>query len=169
MTSEAIVPTTATSIDDQRAAIGGATSSALIRLAADYNDALDRCTQTSGANIDELMDLFAEGATWTTAGVVSLVGKAAIREMFLARAARYQQDVRIRGIELCGDLVICHGERRDTTFVQEGRQPGMRVLLVKGGKIEQVVVVIDPEAFPRMRGRTATQELEAIAGRGDRT
>jgi hypothetical protein len=168
MTSEANLPRTPTAIEDQRAPIGGGASSAMIRLAVDYNDALDRCTQTGGANIDDLMDLFADGATWTTVGLASLVGKASIREMFLARAARYQQDVQIRGIELCGDLVICHGERRDTTFMREGRQPGMRVLLVKGGKIEQVIVVIDPDVFPPMRGRTAAQELDAILGRGDR-
>lgn len=168
MTSDANLPTTPTAIEDQRASIGGAASSVPIRLAVDYNDALDRCTQTGGANIDELMDLFAEGATWTVVGVTSLMGKAAIREMFLARAARYQQDVEIRGIELCGDLVICHGERRDTTFIQAGRQPGMRILLVKGGKIERVTVVIDPEAFATMRGRTPAQELDAVVGRGDR-
>src|SRR5262249_53851724 len=72
------------------------------------------CTQTGGANIDELMDLFAEGATWTIAGVTSLVGKPAIREMFHARAARYWQDVQIRGIELSGDLG--HLPRRATRF-----------------------------------------------------
>jgi hypothetical protein len=130
----------------------------------DYNDALDRCTQTGGANIDELMDLFAEGATWTAAGFNSLVGKAAIREMFLTRAARYRQEVHLKGIGVCGDLVICHGERRDTTFVREGRQPGMRVLLVKHGMIVQVTVVGDPEAYPRMRGCTAVEELRAILG-----
>src|ERR1044071_9349593 len=135
MTTEANVPATSTTIEDRRTPIGGGASSALIRLAVDYNDALNRCTQTDGANIDDLMDLFAEGATWTVVGFATLTGKAAIREMFLARAARYQQDVQISGIQLCGDLVICHGERRDTTFVREGRQPGMRVLLVRSGKI----------------------------------
>jgi SnoaL-like domain len=164
MTTEDVLPTTSTAIEDRRTSVGGEASSALIRLALDYNDALDRCTQTGGENIEELMELFAEGAMWTAAGFTSLVGKAAIREMFLTRAARYQQDVQLRGIELCGDLVICHGERRDTTFVQEGRQPGMRVLLVKRGKIEQVTVVGDPEAYPRMRGRTAAEELQAILG-----
>jgi hypothetical protein len=144
-------------------------SSALIRLAVDYNDALDNCTQTGGASIDELMDLFAEGATWTLVGVTSLVGKAAIREMYLARSARYQQDVQLIGIELCGDLVLCHGERRDTTYVQDVRQRGTRILLVKGGKIEQVIVVFDPEAFAAVRGgpAAAARELDAIAGRGD--
>src|SRR6266545_5898070 len=152
MASEADLPTTPAAIADERAPIGPAASSALIRLAVDYNDALDRCTQTAGANIDELMDLFAEGAKWMVLGVTSLVGKAAIREMFLGRTARYQQVVETRGIELCGDLVICHGERRDTTFVQSGGERQMRILLVKGGKIEQVIVVFDPEAFARMRG-----------------
>jgi ketosteroid isomerase-like protein len=170
MATEAHLPTTPAAITAQRAPIGPAASSALIRLALDYSDALDRCTQTAGANIDELMDLFAEGATWTVVGVTSLVGKAAIREMFLGRTARYQQVVETRGIELCGDLVICHGERRDTTFVQAGGEQQMRILLVKGGKIEQVIVVFDPEAFAKMRGgaTAAAQALDAIGARDDR-
>ena len=67
-------------------------SSEVVRLAVAYNDALDRCTQTGGANIDELMDLFAEDATWVAVGVdtvvgvsgTSLVGKDAIRASFLS-------------------------------------------------------------------------------------
>src|SRR5207244_12619301 len=136
----------------------------------DYNDALDRCTQTGGANIDEVMDLFAEGATWTLVGVTSLTGKVAIREMFLHRTARYQQSAEITGIELCGDLVICHAERRDTKFVNEGRERQIRILLVKSGKIAQVIVVFDPEAFARMRGGAdaAAQALDVYHARDSR-
>ena len=170
MATEANLPTTPAAITDQLAPIAPAASSVLIRLAVEYNDALDRCTQTGGANIDELMDLFAEGATWTVVGVTSLVGKAAIREMFLRRTARYQQVAEIRGIELCGDLVICHAERRDTTFVQAEGERQIRILLVKGGKIEQVIVVFDSEAYARMRGGAdaAARELEALRARENR-
>ena len=170
MATEANLPTTPAATIEERAPIGPAAASALIRLAVDYNDALDRCTQTGGANIDEVMDLFAEGATWTLVGVTSLTGKAAIREMFLRRTARYQQSAEITGIELCGDLVICHAGRRDTTFVNEGRERQIRILLVKGGKIEQVIVVFDPEAFARMRGGAdaAAQALEVFRARDNR-
>ena len=147
-----------------------AASSALIRLAVDYHDARDRCIRTGGANIDELMDLLAEGATWTVVGVTTLTGKSALREMYLARAARDQQGGEIRGIELCGDLVICQTERRDTTFVQDGRERQIRILLVKGGKIEQVIVVSDPEASARLRGGSAAagQALDTMRARGER-
>lgn len=170
MATDAHLPGAQSAITDEGALIEPAASSALIRLAVDYNDALDRCTQTRGANIDELMDLFAEGATWTVVGVTSLSGKAAIREMFLGRTARYQQVAEIRGIELWGDLVICRGERRDTTFVQAGSEKQIRILLVKGEKIEQVIVVFDPEAYAHMRGggHAAAQELGALGARDHR-
>jgi hypothetical protein len=80
-----------------------------------------------------------------------LVGKEAIRASFLGRAGRYQQVVELKGVDVWGDLVICRGERRDTTFAQEGPERQVRILLVKGGKIKQVTVVFDPEAFERMR------------------
>jgi hypothetical protein len=168
--TEADLPTTPAPITAEPAPIGPAASSRLIRLAVDYNDALDRCTQTSGANIDDVMDLFAEGATWTLVGVTSLTGKVAIREMFLHRTTRYQQSAEITGIELCGDLVICHAERRDTTFVNEGRERQIRILLVKSGKIEQVIVVFDLEAFARMRGgaAAAAQTLDLFRARDNR-
>jgi hypothetical protein len=149
----------------QRAAIGPAASSALLRLAVDYNDALDRCTQTGGANIDALMDLFAEDATWVIVGVTSVVGKAAIRDIFLGRTARYQQVVELKGVDIWGDLVICRGERRDTTFVQVEGEKQVRILLVKEGKIRQVTVVHDPEAYAQSRGgaAAATRELDALS------
>jgi hypothetical protein len=170
MSTEAQLPSTPAATMNQSAPMGAAASSALFRLAVDYHDARDRCMRTGGANIDELMDLLADGATWTVVVVTSLTGKAAIREMYLARAARYQQGSEIRGIELCGDLVICHSKRRDPTFVEEGRERQIRLLLVKGGKIQQVIVVFDPEAFARLRGGStvAAKELEAIRALGDR-
>ena len=131
--------------------VGPATSSDLIRLAVAYNDALDRCTQTGGANIDEVMDLLAEDATWTLVGGESHVGKTAIRAGYLRRTERYQQVGELKGIDLWGDLVVCRGERRDTTLVQAGGEPQLRILLVKGGKIKQVIVVVDPELYARMR------------------
>jgi ketosteroid isomerase-like protein len=139
--------------------MGPAASSERIRLAVAYNDALDRCTQTGGANIDELMDLFAEDAAWVVVGVrdvvgvasPSLVGTDAIRANFWARTALYQQVVELKAIDVWGDLVVCRGERRDTTFTQSGFEPQLRILLVKGGKIQQVVVVADPEAYARLR------------------
>jgi ketosteroid isomerase-like protein len=140
--------------------MGPAASSELIRLAVDYNDALNRCTQTGGANIDELMELFAEDATWVAVGVrevvgvasTSLAGKDSIRASFLSRTALYKQVAEIKGIDVWGDLVVCLGERRDTTFTQPGSERQVRILLVKDGKIKQVVVVADAEAYGRMRG-----------------
>jgi hypothetical protein len=147
--------------------VGPAASNDLIRLALTYSEALDRCTRTGGANIDEVMDLFAEDAVWVLAGGgrrgaryqesvelvggETLVGKAAIRASFLRRAGRYQQVAELKGVDVWGDLVICRGERRDTTFAQEGLERQVRILLVKGGKIQQVTIVFDPEAFERMR------------------
>jgi len=147
------------------AGVATAASSEVVRLAVAYNDALDRCTQTGGANIDELMDLFAEDATWVAVGVdtvvgvagTSLVGKDSIRASFLSRTAIYQQVCELKGIDLCCDLVVCRGERRDSTFTQPGGEPQLRILLVKGGKIKQVIVVADPEAYARMRRTGSAQ------------
>jgi hypothetical protein len=167
---------------DTRSEFGPAASSELIRLAVAYNDALDRCTRTGGANIDELMDLFAEDAVWVVVGggrggeqyeqIVRLlggerlVGKDAIRAGFLRRAGRYQQVVELKGVDVWGDLVVCLGERRDTTFAQSGFQRQVRILLMKGGKIKQVTVVFDPEAFERMRsGGTAYGLLPRVKSR----
>ncbi|GAC1313501.1 MAG: hypothetical protein NVSMB2_01500 [Chloroflexota bacterium] len=96
-----------------------------------------------------------------------VAGKVAIREMFLGRTARHQQVVEIKGIELWGDLVICRAERRETTFVQAGGEKQIRILLVKGGQIEQVIVVLDPDAYAHMRGgaSAAAQALDAFGGR----
>lgn len=90
--------------------MGPAASSELLRLAVAYNDALDRCTQTGGANIDALMDLIADDATWVVVGVgdvvgvggTSLVGKDSIRASFLARTALYQQVFELKGIDVWG-------------------------------------------------------------------
>ena len=125
--------------------IGPAVSSDLIRLAVTYSEALDRCTRTQGSNIDELMDLFAEDAVRVSVGREPAVGKAAIRDSFLRRSERLQQVVELRGIELWGDLVICRVERKDTTHTSSGLEHHLRILLVKEGKIKQVIVVVDPE------------------------
>ena len=125
--------------------IGPAVSSDLVRLAVTYSEALDRCTRTQGSNIDELMDLFAEDAVRVSVGREPAVGKAAIRDSFLRRSERLQQVVELRGIELWGDLVICRVERKDTTHTSSGLEHHLRILLVKEGKIKQVIVVVDPE------------------------
>lgn len=91
------------------------------------------------------MDLFAEDAVRVSVGREPAVGKAAIRDSFLRRSERLQQVVELRGIELWGDLVICRVERKDTTHTSSGREHHLRILLVKEGKIKQVIVVVDPE------------------------
>jgi len=65
--------------------------------------------------------------------------------------------VELKGIDMWDDLVVCQIERRDTTFTQSGVEPQLRILLVKGGKIKQVAVVIDPEAYARMRSGGANR------------
>ena len=135
----------------QKVEIGPAVSSGLVRLAVAYNDALDRCTRTGGENIDEVMEFFAEDAMRVTVGQEPSVGKAAIRESFLKRSANLQQMVEIRGIELWGDLVVCRIERQDTTHAVAGLEHHLRILLVKGGLIKQLIVVVDPEEDAQLR------------------
>ena len=125
--------------------IGPAVSSGLIRLAVDYNDALDRCTRNGGANIDEVMEFFAEDSIRIAVGQDPAVGKTAIRESFLRRSARLQQVVELRGIELWGDFVVCRIERNDTTHTASGLEHHLRILLVKEGKIKQLIIVVDAE------------------------
>ena len=125
--------------------IAPAVSSGLIQLAVGYNDALDRCTRTGGSNIDEVMEFFAEDATRVAVGQEPAVGKAAIRESFLRRSARLQQVVELRGIELWGDFVVCRIERKDTTHTASGLEHHLRILLVKEGKIKQLIIVVDAE------------------------
>ena len=82
--------------NDRAKAVGASRTSALIQLAVTYSDALDRCTRTGGETIDDVMELFAEDAVWTaptTRRSASYTGKAAIRDMYLGRAARLQQQV----------------------------------------------------------------------------
>jgi len=131
--------------------IGPAVSSDLIRMAVGYNDALDRCTRTQGSNIDEVMEFFADDAVRVTVGQKPAIGKLAVRESFLQRSARLQQVVELRGIELWGDLVICRVERKDTTHTTSGLEHHLRILLVKEGKIKQLIVVVDPEEDSRLK------------------
>ena len=140
-------------------AVDPAASSELLQLAVGYNDALDRCTQTAGANIDQVMGFFADDAERIVVGRPAEVGVAAIRASFLRRTERLQQVVELRGVELWGDLVICRVERRDTTHTQAGAEHHLRILLVKGGKIRRLIVVTDPEEDARLRGGTAWRLL----------
>ena len=131
--------------------VGPAVSSDLIRLAVAYNDALDRCTRTQGANIDEVMDFFADDAMRVNVGLEPANGKDAIRESFMRRSERLQQQVELRGIEIWGDLVVCRIERKDTTHVASGSEHHLRILLVKEGKIKRLIVVVDPEEDMRLK------------------
>jgi len=136
---------------NEKIEIGPALSSELIRLAVAYNDALDRCTVTNGANIDEVMEFFADDAMRVTVGQEPAVGKIAIRESFLQRSERLQQVVELRGIELWGDFVVCRIERKDTTHTASGLEHHLRILLVKEGKIKRLIVVVDPEEDSRLK------------------
>ena len=136
---------------NQKIEIGPALSSDLIRLAVDYNDALDRCTVTNGSSIDEVMKFFSEDATRVTVGQNPAVGKHAIRESFLRRSGRLQQVVELRGIELWGDFVVCRIERKDTTHTASGLEHHLRILLVKEGKINRLIVIVDPEEDSRLK------------------
>src|SRR5207253_9774036 len=103
-------------IEDYRDSLAATSSSELFRLAVAYNDALDRCTQSGGENIEEVMDFLADDAVRIVTGigdgsqVTTEVGKAAIRESFLRRSAQLQQHVEPTGMELNGDFVICRRE-----------------------------------------------------------
>jgi hypothetical protein len=133
------------------AAFGPAQSSALFQLAVAYNDALDRCTQTGGANVEEVMAYFADDAIRVIPGLPPEVGKEAIRASFLRRSEALQQVVELKGVELWGDLIICRLERRDSTLPEAAVQHNVRILLVKGGKVQQLIVVVDPDQHPRLR------------------
>ncbi len=133
--------------------IGPASSSAMYELALGYNDVLDTCTRTGCANIDELMEFFADDAVRTFVGRATQVGKEAIRQSYIQRAHRLQQVVEVKGIDVWGDLVVCRMERRDTNHTRVGREHHVRVLLVKGGKIKHLIVIVDPEEDESLRAR----------------
>ena len=133
--------------------IGPASSSAMYELALGYNDVLDTCTRTGCANIDELMEFFADDAVRTFVGRATQVGKEAIRQSYIQRAQRLQQVVEVKGIDVWGDLVVCRMERRDTNHTRVGMEHHVRVLLVKGGKIKHLIVIVDPEEDASLRAR----------------
>jgi hypothetical protein len=135
------------------AAFGPAASSTLFQLAVAFNDALDRCTQTGGATIDEVMAYFADDAIRVVAGLTPEVGKEAIRAAYLRRSAALQQVWELQGMQLWGDQLICWGERRDSASPEAAPQRNVRILLVKGGKIRQLTVIVDPDHYPGMRAR----------------
>ncbi len=86
-------------------------------------------------------------------GRATQVGKEAIRQSYIQRAQRLQQVVEVKGIEIWGDLVVCRMERRDTNHTRVGMEHHVRVLLVKGGKIKQLIVIVDPEEDESLRAR----------------
>ena len=135
----------------QKIVIEPAVSSDLVRLAVDYNDALDRCTRSGAANIDEVMEFFADDAMRVNVGQNPAIGKEAIRESFVRRSDRLQQVVELRGIELWGDLVVCRIERKDSTHKSEGLEHHLRILLIKEGKIKRLIVVVDPDEDARLK------------------
>ena len=97
------------------------------------------------------MEFFADDAMRVTVGQNPAVGKLAIRESFLRRSERLQQVVELRGIELWGDFVVCRIERKDSTHTAFGLEHHLRILLVKEGKIKQLIVVVDPEEDSRLK------------------
>ena len=133
--------------------IGAAVSSDMFRLAVDYNDALDRCTRTQGANVDEVMEFFADDAVRVGSRGEQAVGKAEIRESFLRRSDRLSQVVELKGVDLWGDLVVCRVERWDSTHTAEGWEHHLRILLIKDGKIKRLIIVVDPEEDGRLKNR----------------
>ena len=139
----------------QKIEIGPAVSSDLIRLAVAYNDALDQCTRTRAANIDDVMEFFTDDAIRVNVGQEPAVGKAAIRESFIRRSGQLQQIVELKGVELWGDLVVCRIERRDSTHTGDGLEHHLRILLVKEGKIKRLIVVIDPDEDIRLKNQVS--------------
>ena len=135
------------------AAFGPAASSALFQLAVAFNDALDRCTQTGGATIDEVMAFFADDAIRVVAGLAPEGGTEAIRAAYLRRSEALQQVWELQGMQRWGDQLICWGERRDSAAPAAAAQRNVRILLVKGGTIRQLTVVVDPDDYPGMRAR----------------
>ena len=76
---------------------------------------------------------------------------AAIRAGYVGRAARLEQSVEVKAVERWGDMVVCKIERRDTTMRQAGVEHHVRVFLVKNGKIQQLVVLVDPDEDAKLR------------------
>ena len=128
-----------------------ATSDVTIRMVLDYNDALDRCTRSACANIDEVMGFYAADAARYFPGQEPQIGVAAIRAGYVGRAARLEQAVDVKSVERWGDMVVCKIERRDTTMRQAGVEHHVRVFLVKNGKIKQLVVLVDPDEDAKLR------------------
>ena len=118
-----------------------------------YNDVLDTCTRTGCANIDELMDFFADDAVRTFVGRATQVGKEAIRQSYIQRAQRLQQVVEGQGYRNMGRLgCLPYGASRHQPY-SGGDGAHVRVLLVKGGKIKQLIVIVDPEEDESLRAR----------------
>lgn len=127
------------------------TSDVAIRLVLDYNDALDRCTRSGCANIDEVMGFYSPDAARYFPGREPQLGVAAIRAGYVGRAARLEQAVEVKSVERWGDMVVCKIERRDTTMRQAGVEHHVRVFLVKNGRIKQLVVLVDPDEDAKLR------------------
>ena len=127
------------------------TSDVVIRTVLDYNDALDRCTRSACANIDEVMGFYSPDAVRYFPGQEPQLGVAAIRAGYVGRAARLEQTVEVKSVERWGDMVVCKIERRDTTMRQSGIEHHVRVFLMKNGKIKRLVVLVDPDEDAKLR------------------
>lgn len=66
---------------------------------------------------------------------------------------RLQQLVELRGIDSCGDWVVCRQERRDTPYVEVVSVTMSASLLVMNGRIKQLIVLVDREEQMRLRGK----------------
>ena len=150
VTAVLVALTTASSMGAQAVPLR-ATSDVVIRMVLDYNDALDRCTRSGCANIDEVMGFYAPDAARYFPGQEPQIGVAAIRAGYVGRAARLEQAVDVKSVERWGDMVVCKIERRDTTMRQAGVEHHVRVFLVKNGKIKQLVVLVDPDEDAKLR------------------
>lgn len=127
-------------------------ASELASIALRYSRELDECTQTGGANIDRVMELIAPDAVHLVDGrAPACVGAAAIRDSYLHRASMITQEVELHSVDVWGDLVVCRAARRDSGMARVGVEHHLRVLLVKGDKVQRVLVVTDPEEDALLR------------------
>ncbi|PSL06747.1 hypothetical protein CLV30_102133 [Haloactinopolyspora alba] len=128
--------------------------SELIDLAVRFSAELDECTATGGANIDRLMAMIHPDAVRLIDGKAASaqVGVAAIRDGYLSRARALTQEVELHGVDVWGELVVCRLTRRDSGMTTPGAEHHLRILLVRDGRIQRILVVTDPSEDKALRG-----------------